>query len=208
MRKIAVTQRIIENDSYIEIRESLDIRYSKLIFSCGYIPLILPYEVDFEKYFSIFDIDGILLTGGNDLNSCNNSKISQKRDIYEKRLLKYCIKNNIPVFGICRGMQLISEYFGSNFKKVQDQVNIKQTLYVNDNSKYKVYLERLDQVNSFHNFGIDDLSEELLISAYNKDGVIKAIEHKKYRIFGQMWHSEREKKFINNELKLIKDFFI
>jgi len=35
-------------------------------------------------------------------------------------------------------------------------------------------------------------------------GIVKAIEHKKYKIFGQMWHSEREKPFNKNEMKLIR----
>jgi 3'(2'),5'-bisphosphate nucleotidase len=207
MRKIAITQRLIENDSYHEVREALDISYCKMVHSCGFLPIVLPYEVDFKKYFDEFGIGGVILTGGNDLYICNKSELSEKRDDFEKRLLKYCIEKNIPVFGICRGMQIIAKYFGSNFTNIKNQVNIKHNLIIDENSKYKIYLEKLNKVNSFHNFGIDNLSDELIISATNENGIIKALEHKQYKIFGQMWHSERENPFINDEIALIKEFF-
>ena len=41
----------------------------------------------------------------------------------------------------------------------------------------------------------------------NENGIIKAMEHKKYKIFGQMWHSERENSFDKNQIRLIKNFF-
>lgn len=207
MKKIAITQRLVEDDTYVETREALDIKYSKLIYNCGFLPIILPYEVEFEKYFNEIDIDGVLLTGGNDLFSCSQSKISQTRDNYEKELLEYSMENDIPVFGICRGMQLIAEYFGSSFKKVENQVNIKHKLKINNKSKYALYLKKITQVNSYHNFGIEKLSDYLIVSAISEDKIIKAIEHKKYKIFAQMWHSEREKPFKNSELNLIKGFF-
>lgn len=207
MKKIAITQRLIQNETYYEIREALDINYCKLVQACGFLPIVLPYEVDFEKYFDEIGIDGVIFTGGNDLNSCNCNKLSKKRDNFEKELLQYCIKNKIPILGMCRGMQVIAEYFGSSFKHVDSQVNIKHDLRVSENSKYKTYLKNLTKVNAFHNFGINNLSNELQVSAYNKDGIIKAIEHKRYKIFAQMWHSERERQFNDNEIALIKGFF-
>ena len=69
------------------------------------------------------------------------------------------------------------------------------------------YLENLKSLNSFHDFTIDKISDDLLISGTDKKGVIKAIEHKKAKIFAQMWHPEREKKFSQPEIDLIKGFF-
>lgn len=207
MKKIGITQRLIENNSYYEIREALDINYSKLIGACNYMPIILPYEVNFKKYFDRLKISGVMLTGGNDLYVCNKNKLSKKRDDYEKKLLKYCIKKNIPVFGTCRGMQLIADFFGCTFKKVNGEVNARSKLIINENSSYANKLNKFDKVNSFHNFSIDKVCEDIIVSARNKKKIIKAIEHKKYKIFGQMWHSERENKLDNRDIKLIRDFF-
>lgn len=207
MKKIAITQRLIENSSYFEIREALDINYSKLLKACGFLPIILPYEVEFEEYFKNIKIDGVLLSGGNDLYSVNQNELSKKRDIYEKKLIEYSIKNGIPLFGICRGVQIIAEYFESTFKKVDNEVNSRSELIVNSSSKYYKSLKNIKEVNSYHNFAIDKLSDDFIVSATSKLGVIKAIEHKKYKIFAQMWHSERENFFSKSEIELIKDFY-
>ena len=104
-------------------------------------------------------------------------------------------------------MQIIAEYFGCSLKKVENQVAIKHTLKVNNQSKYFDILKKIDEVNSFHNFAVYNIADELIVSATNEDGMIKAMEHKKYKIFSQMWHSEREEPFKYEEIRLIKEFF-
>jgi len=207
MKKIAITQRLILNDSYYELREALDVRWSVLFQELDFLPIVLPIKYEFKKYFDSIDIDGIFLTGGNDLNSLNPSKESKQRDIFEKKLIEYGIENEIPIFGVCRGMQIMAEYFGSDFIEVENQVGIKHTIKVNKDSRYFKYLNEINEVNSFHNYAVKNLSEDFLISATSRDNIIKAIEHKKYKIFGQMWHSEREEPFDTNELSLIQKFF-
>lgn len=207
MKKIAITQRLILNDSYYELREALDVQWGTLFHRLDFLPIILPFNYSFEKYFRSLEIDGILLTGGNDLNSLSPSKESEKRDIFEKKLIEYGIENDIPIFGICRGMQIIAEYFGSDLEAVSNQIGIKHRLKVNKKSKYFDVLQQLRDVNSFHNYVVDNLAIELLSSATDEKGMIKAIEHTRYKIFAQMWHSEREEPFQEAELTLIKDFF-
>jgi putative glutamine amidotransferase len=207
MKKIAITQRLIENNSYYEIREALDINYCKFVQACGFLPIVLSYEVDFKKYFDEIKIDGVMLTGGNDLNSINPNDLSKKRDDFEKEILEYCISEDIPILGICRGMQLIAEYFGSHLIKVENEVNTRSKLLVNETSKYVKELKEIKEINSFHNFAIENLSNDFIVSAKNNVNIIKAIEHKNKKIFAQMWHSEREKKFKNEEISLIRNFY-
>ncbi|MCK5110915.1 MAG: gamma-glutamyl-gamma-aminobutyrate hydrolase family protein [Arcobacteraceae bacterium] len=207
MKKILVTQRLFNNKSYFEQREMLDISWGKLFEKIDLLPIILPYEYDFKKYCNEFKIDGIFLTGGNDLSSVNQNDLSLKRDNLEFKLIKYAIENSIPIFGVCRGMQIIAKYFGSDLNKIDGQINIKHKLIVNENSKYSKYLNSLKEVNSFHNYLIENISNDLIVSATSEDKTIKAIEHKDKRIFAQMWHSERVEPFDNNELNLIKEFF-
>lgn len=207
MKKIVLTQRLAENDSYKETREALDIQYAKLIKEAGFLPIVLPYEVDFRDYFFEFDIDGIVLTGGNDLNSLNPNTLSEQRDKYEKSLITYAIDHNIPILGTCRGLQILAEYFGSTFKKVTDHVAVYHKLHINENSKYADRLTQLNEVNSFHHFAVEKLGKELICSATSYDGTIEAMEHEKYKIFAQMWHTERENPFEKNEVALIQGFF-
>ena len=208
MKIIAVTQRLVLNQNYYEMREALDVKWGKLFKKINFLPVILPIEFEYKKYFNFIKIDGIILTGGNDLNNTNKNKLSLKRDIFEKGLIRYSIKNKIPIFGMCRGMEIIADYFGANFKKVKGQVGIRHKLKVNKNSKYFKELKKISSVNSFHNYAIDSLPKNLIISATNEKGMIKAMEHNRYKIFGQMWHSERENLFDKNQINLIKKFFI
>ena len=132
----------------------------------------------------------------------------KKRDEFEKRLIQLGINKNIPVFGICRGMQIIADFFGADFETVENQVNIRHSLQINPVSKFANELKRLKDVNSFHTYRIRNLSNCLLASATHETGTIKAVEHKDYKIFAQMWHSGKRKPFYNaEELDLIKSFF-
>ena len=207
MKIIAVTQRLLLNQNYYEMREALDVKWGKLFKKLNYLPVILPIEFEFRKYFSFMKIDGIILTGGNDLNISNKNELSLKRDSFEKGLIRYAIKKKIPIFGMCRGMEIIGEFFGADFKRVKNQVGIRHTLSVNKKSKYFNQIKKISTVNSFHNYAIDKMPDDLTVSAWSHDGIIKAIEHKEYKIFGQMWHSEREKLFDKNQMNLIKKFF-
>ena len=207
MIKVAITQRISSNEKTNEISESLDINYAKALKTIDILPVVLPYEVNFRDYFSLLDIEGIILSGGNDLSLVNSDPISKMRDKFELSLISYAIENKIPILGICRGMQVIASYFGAKLTRVDNQVGIKHSLNLNEKSNFYDLLVKLDKVNSYHNFKIENLPDDFIVSARDHSGVIKAIEHKKYRIFGQMWHSEREEFFNHDELFLIKYFF-
>ncbi len=208
MKRIALTQRLLLNQNYFEEREALDIKWGALFKKLNFLPIILPIQFDYKKYFNSIKIDGIILSGGNDLNIIHKNSLSFRRDRFEKKIINYAIKKNIPVFGMCRGMEIIADYFGANFKKVKGQVGIRHKLKVNKNSKYFKELKKISSVNSFHNYAIDNLPKNLIISATNEKGMIKAMEHDRYKIFGQMWHSERENLFDKNQINLIKKFFV
>ena len=207
MKKIAITQRLISHDTYDEIREALDINWGKFVMELGFLPSVLPYEVDFKFFFKKLDIKGVILTGGNDLNILNSNNLALKRDLYENNLIKYTINNGIPLLGVCRGMQIIANYFGASFKSVNSEVNNRHKIIPNSKSRFYRELSMIKDVNCFHNFQITEVIDDFIISAKKENGYIKAIEHKKYEIFAQMWHSEREKPFKKYEKIIIKNFF-
>jgi len=207
MKKIAISQRLTSARDYFEIREALDIKWGLLFKELKFLPIVLPVEFNYKKIFENIKIDGIILSGGNSLSSVKKNSLSLKRDNFEKAIITYGIKNKIPIYGMCRGMEIITEYFGGSLKKVKGQVGVRQKLNINKNSKYFNELIKIRSVNSFHNYEVDTLPKDLIVSASNMKGIIKAIEHKKYKILCQMWHSERDRNFDKNQLNLIKKFF-
>lgn len=207
MKKIAITQRLIENNSYYEIRDGLDIRWAELFRELNYLPILLPTNYNFEKYFELIDINGIILSGGNDLGCLVNDELSKKRDIFEKEIIKFAIKEGIPILGICRGMHIIADYFNGNFEKIDGHVGTNHRIVVSDKSEFKEYLNKLNYVNSYHNYGIKKIPDGFILSAMSDDGIIEAMENEEHNIFCQMWHTERQFPFNDNELMIIKKLF-
>ena len=69
------------------------------------------------------------------------------------------------------------------------------------------YFKSTNTVNSYHNYGIDYLSNNLTNVAIAEDGSVEAFIHNSLKIFCQMWHPEREKPFSVIDIELIKLFF-
>jgi putative glutamine amidotransferase len=171
-----------------------------------YLPVVLPIEYDYKMIFSNIKIDAVILTGGNDLYTVSNSDLSLKRDNFERGILEVCLDKKIPVWGICRGMQIIAHYFDAEIKPVKNHAGTVHNLLVSEETKFKRELENLNAVNSYHDFAVDNISNDFVISARSNDGIIEAIEHKKYKIFAHMWHPERQNPFVPEEISLINSF--
>jgi N5-(cytidine 5'-diphosphoramidyl)-L-glutamine hydrolase len=208
MKKILITQRLIENDSYFEVRDCLDINWGKLLKKLNYLPIILPTNTNFKDYFDQFKIDGIILTGGNDLYKISKKSIDLKRDNLEKEIIKYAIEKNIPLLGVCRGMQIIAYLFKETICETENHVAKNHLINLNKDSTYNKNKKlNKKEVNSYHNYGFKKISENFLIVAKSQDGVIEAIEHKKNKIYGVMWHPERNNKFDQDDLNFFKEIF-
>ena len=206
MNRIAFTQRITKEKNYKEIRDCLDQNWINLAFKLNSIPLILP-NVDKKHTNKILNIckpNLIVLTGGNDISQKikNDNKIYKKRDDFELSLIRYSIKNSIPLIGICRGMQLINIFFEGKISKIQDHVRRKHKIFFLKKNK-NIFT---DKVNSFHNWGIKfkDLGKNLDILATDKENNIESFIHKSKKIIGIMWHPERNKFFNKKDVILFK----
>jgi|TARA_Y100000389_G_scaffold201899_1_gene245729 N5-(cytidine 5'-diphosphoramidyl)-L-glutamine hydrolase len=205
---VGVTQRIDKIDSYNEVRDALDQRLVEWILKAGFIPVPIPNGlVNMESLESdqsfIFEwltkmrIDVLLLSGGNDIGTV------PKRDLLEKSLLFWAEKNKKPVLGLCRGMQLMGVYFGSELIDVKGHVRTEHQLQMNDN------IEKMfpNVVNSYHNQALKDCPDEFKIIAKAKDGNIEAMSHKELPWEAWMWHPERESEFNIYSINRIKQLF-
>lgn len=189
---------------------------------------VLSYRKDIEvvklgyKQNNLADIaqcDGILLSGGEDvhpkfyhqpayLDYCYPDDVDEQRDIFEFEVLSYTETHQIPVLGICRGIQVANVYFGGNLipdiatwgkfnhAKMPDKSDRYHEIIIDPNSfLYQVVKTEKGMVNSNHHQSPNRLGKGLVAAAHSADGVIEAIERADIKaqsfLLLVQWHPER-----------------
>lgn len=197
MEVVLYTQRVEMVESYGERRDCADQNIPRFIEACGYLPVPLPNIRNIaEKLIEQIQPSGIILTGGNSLAKYGGD--APERDEAERRILDVSLECDIPVYGFCRGMQIILDYFGCELEQVKGHVAVRH--------KISGALGELE-VNSFHNQACYEVKDSLEVLARTKDGVIEAVRHKEKRILGTMWHPERESPFFSSDIQRMQRFF-
>ena len=207
MKKVLMSMRITEAINYKEYRNSISYEYISFFEELGYMIILIPNNSkNVESYFDA-DVVMVVLTGGNNVDpKLYNSKdklddVYIDRDDTERELLNLSLKNNIKVFGICRGFHFINVYFGGSLShNIKNHVNQDHILLSkNDLLKNK-------QTNSFHNQAIkkENLPDSVDILATSEDDFVEAVINKEKTILGVQWHPERQEKEFDKEL--IKKF--
>ena len=195
MKTVGVTQRVVVDPPHSTRRDCLDQVWAKFLLHCGLLPIPVPNSV--EAALQICEnVNGIVLTGGNDLVACGGD--APERDETETALLNLAEQRGLPVLGVCRGMQVILHRFGSRLQKVQGHVTPRHQISIDGRSA---------EVNSFHNFGATEVHCPLQTWAIASDGVIEAVRHENGRILGVMWHPERVEPFSAEDIALFSGFF-
>jgi N5-(cytidine 5'-diphosphoramidyl)-L-glutamine hydrolase len=197
MTVVAVTQRVMKHQGYNEKWDALDQKWADFLQQCGIIPLIIPNRLPTARaLLDRIPIDGVLLTGGNDIPSAGGDV--QERDQVELHLLETAITGKIPLLGVCRGMQMIQNHFGIELIRIDGHVKPLQTITVNGVP---------EQLNSYHNYGTKNSNQILKVWARSEDGVVKAVRHSDYKLEGIMWHPERNSPFSQRDIERISIFF-
>jgi len=169
-------------------------------------------EADFAKEY-IDMADGLLLIGGVDVNPIHFKQsphpelgfVDEERDFFELALYKEAKAKGIPIFGICRGIQVINIAEGGTLHQhlpaVENTIQHRQKngagspfhlLRLEPNSLLANKYNSLSlKTNSYHHQAIDQLAEGLKAVAWSEDGIIEAIESRGDDfIFGVQWHPE------------------
>ena len=207
MKRIGITQRVELVQHYAERRDCLDQRWSTFVWELGYIlqplPNILPAQT--HELIDSLSLDAIFLSGGNSLASLNPlaDDAASERDAFESVLIDKAIERNIPVLGVCRGMQMMNVHLGGALKPIEGHSGIRHTL-----SQAKQGYHLPETVNSYHSWTIpyQELAKGLMPIAFDSEGNIEAFEHIENKLLGIMWHPERENPFNPLDIKLIKKF--
>ena len=186
--------------------------YIRAIEEFGGIPRILYPGVPDSEYA---DIDGLLLTGGGDIHPDNFGQsyhpslkyVNEARDALEIPLCQEKIEADIPIFGICRGIQVMSvAMHGDLYQDIPSQFIDPLThpaKSVGGDSQHEIEIEsdsRLskivgkstDEVNSAHHQAVNEIGEGFDVTARSEDGVIEAMENPSKRfVLGVQYHPER-----------------
>jgi putative glutamine amidotransferase len=197
MKVVALTQRVSVVPGYGERRDCLDQAWTKFLAACGLLPLLLPNVTETALALcEVADIAGLVLTGGNDLALLGGD--APERDAVEYALLDRAERRELPVLGVCRGMQVIQQRSGIPLRRVEGHVRQRQTIRVNGEPR---------EVNSYHHFAAFHSRPPLDAWAVADDGVVKAIRHSALPITGIMWHPERCAPFSPADVALFRRVF-
>lgn len=220
---VAVSMRVVVSPDYGEERDVLSRDWYLFFAKCGIRPLLVPnIGKSVKKFLLDKGIDGIILTGGNNISPvlCPHDggepigDTSEIRDETEAALLELAVENEIPLIGVCRGIQVINAYFGGgiifNFtKKGEGRLahagTTHDVLLTDERMKCIAGTDRIC-VNSYHNhaFTEKEKGKGLVAAAVAADGSVEAVIHESLPIAGIMWHPERPDPVAEFDMKYIK----
>lgn len=184
--------------------------YCDQIVRAGGVPMVLPPVDDAEVLINMLEgIDGLVLTGGADYNPLWYGEqpekelhtINSTRDLPELLLTRLAFNRQIPILGICRGVQTMAIALGGNLvqdlktplKHSQDALHSEATHSVTiteGSTLYGLYGQGTF-VNSFHHQAVKDCGSHLHVVATAPDGVIEAVESTEQKaLMGVQWHPE------------------
>lgn len=194
MRTLLLSQNVISLSERNEKRDSLDQKWAIFLWEAGFSVLTVPNYLPQARAISESRLfSGILLTGGNDLGE------APERDEVENFLIDKALAQQIPLFGVCRGMQIIQTFFGVPLRRIEGHANTKKKI---------VWHGAQEEVNSYHHWGTSQSCDELQVtSSTEQDGIIKSIQSVHHRISGIMWHPERETPFLERDKIIFRNFF-
>jgi len=195
-----------------------DLDYVEGVAGAGGAPVVLPPAGDERAAEAVIQsLDGLLLSGGSDLDPHYYGEEPMpelgvtlpERDAFEMALVGLALRRGIPVFGICRGMQVLNVALGGTLyqdlpsqwerdllKHRQDTPKWQPTheVRVRDESYIAEVMGRESvKVNSYHHQGVRALAEGLVVTGRSSDGVVEAVEAvdlSERWLLGVQWHAE------------------
>jgi gamma-glutamyl-gamma-aminobutyrate hydrolase PuuD len=196
MTTVGITQRCLPPTEFGERRYALDARWFEFLTACGLTPVPLPNEPDIAvDTAKAVGAQGIILSGGDDLAAYGGPY--PQRDETERRLLDWALRCDVPVLGVCRGMQLLVDAFGGTLEPVDGHVATRHDVLTDG---------RLRTVNSYHRLAPRTVPPALRVTASCGD-VVEGVRHRDADVVGVMWHAEREDRFDPEDVAICTELF-
>lgn len=178
--------------------------YSQAVIAAGGIPVFLP--LDLPPADAITKLDGILLTGGDDIAPDRYGAAADPhtqvpeptRDDYELALFQLAVEAARPTLGICRGIQLINVARGGTLHQhVPEHAFVDEPgaaeqhrVSITAESRLASIYGDTHSVNSLHHQSVDQVGHDLRVTATSPDGGIEGLEHAELPIVAVQWHPE------------------
>ena len=202
--------------NYGDNNSKLAENYYKSVVAVGGVPVIIPVTDDLATIEAIVGrLDGILLSGGGDMHPRyynedpipENGTPDELRDRYDVSLIKSAVEYQLPVLGICRGMQVINTVFGGSLyqdinvqyadkkpmchsQNEERSVTTQTASVVTDSLLYSIVSCNTLPINSIHHQAVKRIADGFRAVAFADDGICEAIESLYYPILGVQWHPE------------------
>lgn len=207
--RIGLTQRVTVVEEYSERRDCIDQNWAELLESVGYVPVPLPNRIaEPADYLEQMKIDGLVLTGGNDLAHIEGGEnTASERDAFETAAVAYALESDLPILGVCRGLQLLNVYFGGTLDHIDN--HIAQDHAVEFEADQPFLPDGEITVNSYHSYGIkpDSVANSLTILATASDNSVECLRLPDRPVYGIMWHPERESPSESLDRQLFEHLF-
>lgn len=191
-------------------------RYANEIMRAGGLPVLLPYPADESTIDALLSrIDGLLLAGGGDIHPTRFGEemlpccgaVDEERDEFELMLTRKALDLHMPIFGICRGIQVLTVAMGGTlFQDIETQLGIPKQKHKQqppyDDPVHTVRFKegglferitgtQLMPTNSMHHQAIKEAGDRLRIEGITMDGIIEAVSSvENDAVFGVEFHPE------------------
>ena len=199
--------------NYEDLTCKLGRGYYQSVVEAGGVPVVIPPVADKHVIINTLEhIDALILSGGGDINplwageepSPRLHGINQERDLPELLIARLAYNRQIPMLGICRGIQTLATAFGgkvsqdicdvATVKHSQDADRSEATHSVTieqDSTLFNIYKEDKLMVNSFHHQAVAEAGDKFRVVAKSADGIVEAMESTEFKsILGVQWHPE------------------
>lgn len=211
------------------LRSGISPDYFDSVTLSGGAPVMIPMSRSKEAIKAALSVcDGLILTGGVDIDPkhyhqpihrlCGDT--DEYRDDFEYKLLDAATELELPIMGICRGIQMINVYFGGSLfqdvtLKSPDVIQHAQKgsrgygsqwIDIEENSFLYDVLGKKAYVNSYHHQAIDRLADGFKVTARAIDGIVEGIEHQEKKIYGVQFHPEVMHRHDEKMLAIFKEF--
>ena len=196
--------------------------YTDWLHRCGLAVECRKLSYKFDNLSLVQECDALLLTGGGDVDPAlygGNSThkkldaVDRKRDDFERKVLDSALQSELPLLGICRGLQITNVHFGGSLVLDLEEAGFKShrgnkdhecrhTITIKNGSLLSDISENVDgNANSSHHQAVSLTGKGLRVSATSDDGVVEALELDDARdqpfFLLVQWHPERMKDFEN-----------